>query len=151
MVSWSTLLRTVWSQVLGILRMETPQPLWAELVPVFDHFLRKKKIVLIFKWYFQVFSFVLIASCSVTSKKCLAPFSLFMPSGIYTHGYDFRKSFLVRAEQFQIFQPLFMRWIVQAYNLLCAPSLNLLQCTPRSIFYWRAQHWTQHPDVFPQG
>lgn len=62
-----------------------------------------------------------IVSCSGTSKKSLGP--LLTTSGIYTHGYDFRKSFLFHAEEFQIIQLLLMRWIVQAYYLLCAPSL----------------------------
>lgn len=69
---------------------------------------------------------MLIVSCPASSKKSLGPFlyshhQVF----IYTHAYDFRKYFLVHAEEFQIFQPLFMRWRVQAqaHNLLCAPSL----------------------------
>lgn len=125
------------------LRMEIPQPLWAESVPVFNHVPGKKSFFPVFKWYFLYFSLclLLLALSFGTAEKNLAPFTLVLPSGIYSMDNIPESSLWARQNGSS--SPSLSSSDRCSKSLIFFAVLHWTCCNAHlSAFYWGAWHWT---------
>lgn len=91
-----------------------------------------------------VFLFVPTASCIITEHDWKEPVPVTFippPSGIHTHWWVHLEPSLLQAEQTQLFQSFLTQEMIQAFDHLHSPSLDL-SSTPTSPLYSGALNYT---------